>query len=289
MLRQLVEIGRNSVCHLRGAPRYGHQDVGIAPGGALDRCALVTGNLLLGNPDQAEAVELLYPSQIRFLQPAHFALTGAHFRVTLALPGGAREPVEHAAVGFAPAGARLEFGPRLRGFRGYLCVAPCSSGKADRKLLKRRRGAFREVFSWPDPLGRIRLLAGPEQAWLADPGAFFRQHWQVTGEVSDMGLRLAGSALPLARERNMVSDAVADGTVQLTPKGPIILLRHRQTVGGYPRIFNAISADLDLLAQCGPERLLRFRQVELAEALAVERLKQRELAALRARFSGRGT
>ncbi len=64
----------------------------------------------------------------------------------------------------------------------------------------------------------------------------------------------------------MISEAVSDGTIQLTPEGPIILLRHRQTVGGYPRIFNVITADLDLLGQYAPHQIIRFKEVTRDQA-----------------------
>ena len=75
----------------------------------------------------------------------------------------------------------------------------------------------------------------------------------------------------------MISEAVSDGTVQLTPKGPIILLKHRQTVGGYPRIFNVISSDVDLLGQYSPGQKIFFRKISIEEAIDISRLKNHEL------------
>ena len=99
-----------------------------------------------------------------------------------------------------------------------------------------------------------------------------------------MGLRLEGGAELQAETGSLISDAVADGTVQLTPKGPIILLKHRQTVGGYPRIYNVISADVDLLAQFAPGQSLRFRKVALVEAVAAALQKRAQLEALCRRY-----
>ena len=75
----------------------------------------------------------------------------------------------------------------------------------------------------------------------------------------------------------MISEAVADGTIQLTPKGPIVLLKHRQTVGGYPRVFNVISADIDLLGQYAPNQILRFSKVSLDHALNIALQKETAL------------
>ena len=84
----------------------------------------------------------------------------------------------------------------------------------------------------------------------------------------------------------MISSVVADGTVQLTASGPYVLLRHRQTLGGYPRILNVISADVDLLAQLAPGQPVRFRMVEIEEARQAARLKHRELEAFKRCLSG---
>lgn len=285
-LGELVAFGRKGMYWLRQAPSFGQQDVGLSPGGPLDRFSMQTGNIMLGNADDQEALEFLLPPTITFLQPVYFVLTGGHFRATLCSPGRPDQTVAHAVVTFAPAGATLAIGVRTRGLRGYLCVRSCPTPSPADAFLQRRRGRFAEEFSWFDPFGRIRIVEGPEHAWLQEPELFTRQLWTVSREASDMGMRLEGDAGRLAAGGNMISDAVADGTVQLTPKGPIVLLRHRQTVGGYPRIYNVISADVDLLAQFAPGQGLRFRKVSMEDAVAATRQKRTELEALRGRYAG---
>ena len=90
--------------------------------------------------------------------------------------------------------------------------------------------------------------------------------------------------LELTNQVEMISEAVADGTVQLTPQGPLVLLRHRQTIGGYPRIFNVISADVDMLAQYGPQSLIQFQKVTMTKANNALRQQQKDLKDLKARF-----
>lgn len=58
-----------------------------------------------------------------------------------------------------------------------------------------------------------------------------------------MGLSLEGVALD-AQKIEIISELVTDGTIKLAPIGPIVLLRHRQTVRRLiPRIENVIAAD----------------------------------------------
>jgi allophanate hydrolase subunit 2 len=178
----------------------------------------------------------------------------------------------------------LEFGEKRYGFRTCLCYETVSDHRGP-DCEGRVRGAFADVASWPDPAGRIRVMAGPEYARLKDPDDFFRRRFTVSPDSNAMGLRLIPSGPPPELEGgfSMVSDAVADGTIQLTPAGPVILMRHRQTLGGYPRIFNVITTDLDTLAQIAPGEGIRFRPVHRNEALAVLTRWRRDLDAIGAR------
>src|SRR3954471_9549865 len=66
-LATVQDLGR------KGALKWG---VGIA--GAMDDLALSSGNILLDNSDDAAAIEIqVFPFQIRFLEDAVFAVTGA--------------------------------------------------------------------------------------------------------------------------------------------------------------------------------------------------------------------
>src|SRR5438034_5798848 len=92
-----------------------------------------------------------------------------------------------------------------------------------------------------------------------------------------MGLRLEGKPLPLPA-REMLSEPVCPGTVQVTRDGQCIILGvEGQTIGGYPKIAQVIHADLDKLGQLRPGECLRFRSVHLAEAETIYRRKQTEL------------
>jgi antagonist of KipI len=97
-----------------------------------------------------------------------------------------------------------------------------------------------------------------------------------------MGYRLEGEALALRAPREMFSEAVAFGTVQLPPGGaPIVLMADRQTTGGYPRIGEVASVDLPLVAQLKPGDHLRFRMISLAESQQLLLELERDLAQAR--------
>ena len=98
--------------------------------------------------------------------------------------------------------------------------------------------------------------------------AFLGEPWRVAPESNRMGYRLVGPKLALAAPREIVSQAVSLGTVQVPAGGqPIVLMADRQTTGGYPRIAEVVSADLPRLAQVAPGSVaVRFEKVTLDAA-----------------------
>ena len=253
-------------------PEFGKQDIGISPAGAMDLFSYKCGNLLLGNPENAEALEIIYPPKLEILEDCLIVITGGAFqKVSLKSDSSAAE-VAHGTVVRAEKGMTLVFGPRKYGFRSYLSCRPLKdlpeTASQKESPEGRVRPSYESLSSWRDPKGAIRVIKGPEFKYLKNPELFLKEGWTLTQDINNMGMRLScgGRELNLEMPGNMISEAVSDGTVQLTPKGPIILLKHRQTVGGYPRIFNVITADVDMLAQYGPGQVVHFKEVAPAEA-----------------------
>jgi allophanate hydrolase subunit 2 len=262
---------RSGICEVVSLPLYGRQDLAISPGGAMDCFSLQRGNLMLGNPPGAVALEILVAPEIEIITPGLFVLTGARHPVCIRGQAVVRE-VKHSRVYSVKPGERIIFGEKQYGLRTYFCYRACSAGDEIGHITEAM--PFANMSGWVDPQGRIRVLAGPEYEHLENPQLFFDNVWQTTLQMDKMGMRLAGKPGLKCNLVNMISEAVADGTVQLTPDGPIILLRHRQTTGGYPRIFNVISVDIDLLGQYSPNQRIRFSPVSQEEACEFARQKE---------------
>ena len=82
-----------------------------------------------------------------------------------------------------------------------------------------------------------------------------------------MGIRLQGHGIPIDLSREMITEGVSLGAIQVPPSGqPIILFVEQQTTGGYPKIANIVSADLHSLGQLRPRDEIRFERIELSEA-----------------------
>ncbi|RNI28679.1 5-oxoprolinase subunit C family protein [Rufibacter latericius] len=99
--------------------RFGYQKQGMVVSGAMDAFAFRLANLLVGNPENAPALELnLFGPSLRFQEDTLFALAGANLSPTL---NGKPVPL-HRPI-FVRKGALLEFGSPVQGARTYLAVA----------------------------------------------------------------------------------------------------------------------------------------------------------------------
>ncbi len=118
-------------------------------------------------------------------------------------------------------------------------------------------------------LVRIRATKGSQYEHFTPASRiqFFNGSFKVSAQSDRMGYRLSGLAMHLTEKIEMISEAVALGTVQVPPDGnPIILLADRQTVGGYPRIAQVAVADIPLIAQLKPGDEIQFEEITLSEA-----------------------
>lgn len=242
-------------------PVYGEQSVGDSPGGPQDRFACETGCVLI-EAGRLHALEFILPPVLRFTRHTQLILTGARFDHTRIERDNLELAVPHGAVFEAQRGDILRFGKNRTGFRGYLNWNDTNGSRTGTT-----RPPLTELITWRDPAGNIRLLPGPEIERLASPDALISKPWTISADSGPMGIRLDNPGKPLqVREENMISAPVTDGTVQLTPTGPIILMRNRQTVGGYPRVANVIEVDLDRFAQFRPGETVHFTWTDLKTA-----------------------
>src|SRR5262249_5489594 len=91
--------------------------------------------------------------------------------------------------------------------------------------------------------------------------------YRVSEETNRMGLRLEGPPLPNLHPREMASEGIPLGAIQITTAGmPILLFVEQQTTGGYAKIANVISADLASLGQLRPRDEVRFEPVDFQTA-----------------------
>ncbi|REJ78700.1 MAG: allophanate hydrolase subunit 2 family protein [Acidobacteria bacterium] len=293
--------------------RTGFRQFGVNPGGAADASAVRVLNTLLGNDEGDAVVEMHFPSaEIVFGEETTFAVGGADAEISL---DGESFPL-WASVR-ARSGAVLKIGKRLAGSRIYLAVKGgidvdewlgsrstntfaraggfegralktgdrLAIGKSDlnnRSPLGAKAGPG--LIAGCSPRGTIRITIGPEYHQLTARAVrdLSKGTFAATMDSNRMGLRLEGPRLTRLTETELVSSAVSPGTIQLLPDGsPVILLADCQTTGGYPRIAQVASRDLSAVAQTSPGEKLRFRIIDLQEALDLHRRFEKDLSFLR--------
>jgi antagonist of KipI len=133
----------------------------------------------------------------------------------------------------------------------------------------------------------LRIIRGKN--WDDNIGAkLLAQKFRIAMDSDRMGLRLEGEEIASASRRELVSEAVTPGTIQLPPSGaPVVLLQGCQTIGGYPKIAHVITVDLGYAAQLQPLDEVRFELIELEEARQLLREREREIALFRTGLEAR--
>jgi antagonist of KipI len=297
--------------------RTGFREFGVSSGGALDSFALRVANLLVGNDEDAAGLEItLGGLQLRFEDECVVAWCGGEFDArakSTALPAG------HAA--HVQVGEELKFGHPQIGCRAWLAIsggidvsAVLGSRSTD---LRAQFGGF-EGRTLRDgdqlPLGKVRRsqAAATEgissrtapHDWILpakrDPVLRFvrgvdwhrfnastlqrltNDAFTVSLDSDRMGVRLDGLELKRVDESDLISEAVAPGTIQVPPSGkPILLLGDCQTIGGYPKIAHVITVDLGMAAQLRAEDNVRFLEISLTDAHRLLLERERELERFR--------
>jgi len=275
--------------------REGFGPMGVSASGAADAVSLRIGNRLVGNPDGTAALEMtLVGGAFTFERTATIVATGADFGLSLdgmALPMWTSIEIRK--------GETVRFGASRSGARAYLCVhggiavepflgsasTHVLSGlggfegralrKGDRVELGAANSLFRKIAISPNaleslqPRKTIRITDGPQSDWFAEASwkTLCGNTFRISEQSNRMGIRLEGPPIPLDASREMITEGVSLGAIQVTPSGqPIILFVEQQTTGGYPKIANVISADLHSLGQLRPRDEIRFERIEMSEA-----------------------
>ena len=296
---QVIEPGALSSIQDHG--RWGRQHLGVSPGGAADPVLASIANRLVGNPDEAAVIECTMTGPLlRFGTDARVAWVGWADETS-------GKPHE------IKVGEQIDLRSRMCHLRGYIAVA---GGIDVPKSLGSRATDLRAVFgghqgrtllagdilpigkagtspvtakwhiSWPRPEGRLielRYLRGMQAEWFTKEAhrLVSESFYEINPTSDRTGTRLKGSKLDLKEPREMVSQPVVVGSMQVPPDGqPIVLMSERQTIGGYPQIGHIISADIPKLARAWPGTQVRFREVDLDEARQAWNELQRDLSLL---------
>jgi biotin-dependent carboxylase-like uncharacterized protein len=269
-MTQLVveDPGWSTTIQDRGRP--GYADVGVPPSGALDGPCRDLLNRLVGNPPDAAVLETLGGLRVRATAPTVIATSSDLAPVALA------------------AADVVTVGPRDGELWGYLAVR---GGLAVDAVLGSRSQDSRSALGPPPltagnvlpigpdpgtpvvvdqapprpPAGPIGVWPGPRVDWFA-PGSLellTSSTWTVSDQVSRVGARLVGPPITRAVERELPSEGVLTGAVQVPPDGrPVVMLADHPTTGGYPVFAVVDAASLPAVVQARPGSSLRVRLLQ---------------------------
>ncbi len=291
---KIIESGTG--VSLQDAGRPGWRRFGVPPGGYMDPHAARLANRLVGNLHDAPVLEV--SSQgccVEFLVDTEFAICGAqhvarfqawrthvatsgqrvHFSSDgcgvwsyLAVAGGFKGT---RWLGSVSANPRAGFGRGLR--RGDVVMGAGSGPITSRPSWLGVRTVVDEECRDYDHPPDLPVWDAP-QGHLFDRAArdlFFSSPWTITARHDRTGFRLDGPALSVP-ERELVSEPVLPGTIQIPPNGkPVVIMPDGPTVGGYHKIAFIDPEWLSWLAQCRCGQDVRFVRADEHEVAADRR------------------
>ncbi len=291
---------------LQDKGRYGYQSVGVTPGGPMDEHAFDWANKLLDNDLNATQIEItLGQFCCTFYAATSIALTGADMgaklngesiypwqsyvinsgdkldmgtaksglRSYLAVSGGFKVDTvlgSSATVSRDGLGGDDRKGSPLtanRLIRYSVDVSQLSTSFSEPRSRKQVPSRFIPTYDRHINIGVIPSYQYDDFS-VVDRERFFSSIYTVTTNIDRMGYRLSGEVIHCQRN-NLISEGIALGAIQIPSDGqPIVLMRDRQTIGGYPKIGCVVHADINRLAQCLPGSTVQFYEKELYSAEA---------------------
>jgi biotin-dependent carboxylase-like uncharacterized protein len=302
MTIRVVKPGLLTTVQDRG--RFGYAHLGISPCGAADAVSLRIANLLVGNDEYAAALEMtLLGPTLEFEAAAVVAISGA----SCECKAGPNRITPYTSVE-VPAGSVLQCGGILDGARCYLAIqggihVPSIMGSASTDIRGRfggyegrrlqagdllrvgntnhARGRRLRADAWEEMnRGAIRVTSGAQRDWFSNESyaKFLASSYAVSEQSDRAGLRLKGEAVSTRESKQLLTDGIPLGAIQVPQDGqPIILFVDQQTTGGYPKIANVIAADVHRVGQLRPRDEMCFSEVSISEAIDALRAQERWL------------
>ncbi len=268
--------------------RQGYTHLGITPSGAMDEYAYRWSQKLLGD-ECGNALEILLSGlKLQATAPSTISITGADldFRIN-----GISQPIWQTHQ--IETNDMLSFEQKRSGMRTYLAVkggfdlpkyqesyATTLKEHKGKKLKAgdtlpftssqitfTKRVPEKYIPSYPEHL-TLRIILSYQHDYFTDAQKekFFSSSYTLTPDMSRMGYKLQGEPM-IPSKGDIISEGITFGAVQIPPDGqPIILLKERQTIGGYPKMGSVLPIDCYKLAQMSIGSSIGFEVIGVEEA-----------------------
>ena len=279
---EVISTGIFTTLQDRG--REGYKHLGVTESGAMDEYAYLWSQKLLDNKN-TNALEVMVGLKLKVQKSTTIAICGADLDFQI---NGLSKAIWQTYC--VEEGDILSFPKRLLGQRAYLAV---KDGFLSEKVygsyattLKENIGAklqrddvlvFNSYKTYPtkrlqkqyipnykEPL-ILRLLLTYQNDYFSkeEQEKFFNNEYEITLESDRMGAKLRGEAIT-PTIGGIISEGIAFGSVQIPKDGqPILLLKERQTIGGYPKIGTVLAIDCFKFSQRSVGERVRFEPVTL--------------------------
>lgn len=297
--------------------RRGRAAQGFGECGACDKFRYALAVLLSGNSHPVAALEctLIGPT-LRFGADALAAICGSVHPLRNGRPVRVNGPI------ILRAGDVLEIG-QIRGARAYVCTMggidvpevlgsrstdlrchigglegralragdrlPLAAHPPETAMLSVIARASKARVPLPPSGNTVRAVPGPQLDRFSQVGiqTFFGAEYALTPNSDRMGLRLAGAPVEAVAGMDILSDAILEGSVQISPNGqPVVMLCDHQTLGGYAKIATVIPTDIPILAQMRPGDRVRFQAIDASSAVGLYRREAARLIEFQRRMEG---
>lgn len=279
---EIVTSGSQATIQDFGRPGFGH--LGVPHAGAADLPSFGLANRLVGNAESAAGIEFLMGGlTVKFETDAGIAFTGAATPAWLDNVAICRNRWQ-----LARAGQVLRTGQPLFGLRNYLAFAggidtpavlssrssdtlsglgPNPLKPGDRLPIGNSYGdhavpsdVFTETCS-PNAVLDCQFSWGPRHDWFTAEARQLLSAtlWTVGGDTDRIATRLLGARLDHATDRQLPTEGIHLGSVQVPASGqPIVHLANHPPTGGYPVIAVVCEADVARISQARPGTRIRL-------------------------------
>lgn len=296
MTLEVIEV--NGLATIQDSGRFGWRKYGVPVSGPMDTFAFHAANALVENTQHA-ALEVGWGDiTLRALQDCVISVTGAGFGLSIYIwdfplwssyyvRSGWMIRLHKSDLGMwaylaIAGGVRTKrildsSSTYLRGHFGGLDGRQLQAGDvlkpgtparpltelAARTLLEDARPVYSDT-----PL--VNVILGPQEKYFTKESLerFLSSEYSASLTSDRMGYRLEGEALMHRNKKELISEGMTMGAIQVPSNGqPIVMMADSPTTGGYPKVGTVVRADLPLLAQCVPGRSkIRFREMTVAKA-----------------------
>ena len=278
--------------------RFSYTSIGVTNSGVMDEYAYLVANKMLENELDSNIIEIAF-SNVHFQAKTNttIAVTGAkcEFYINDVLKTTWQtfnvKAGDIIKVGKINEGTRVylavkdgfdikkEFGSnsttlkeKLGGLDGDRLkksqILPCNS------FVQNHNVRLKEQFipKYEDKLELRVILSYQDEFFPQEQiDKFFSSTYEVTNEFNRMGCKLKGEKIA-CDINGIISEGISFGAIQIPSDGqPIILLKDRQTIGGYPKIGSVLPIDCFKLAQAKPSCKITFKPIEITEAQAKQK------------------